>query len=149
MLTAQFTSWAQFHVYGLFFSQLSFNDRPNRKAMWIDCGIHAREWISPAFCLWFVHHVSPTELRCLRLFSVLCNRLHLFVRLSVFLLAVSSHHSVQDIIFKFCLMVDTSNSSRWFNFGANLVNPTVTPNVKVIQNCILPTASYGSQYIIL
>uniref|UniRef100_I3K2Q6 Carboxypeptidase B2 n=1 Tax=Oreochromis niloticus TaxID=8128 RepID=I3K2Q6_ORENI len=29
---------------------------PNRKAMWIDCGIHAREWISPAFCMWFVHH---------------------------------------------------------------------------------------------
>lgn len=26
--------------------------------MWIDCGIHAREWISPAFCLWFVQNVS-------------------------------------------------------------------------------------------
>eukprot|EP00063_Salmo_salar_P031912 XP_014006747.1 PREDICTED: carboxypeptidase O isoform X2 [Salmo salar] len=24
--------------------------------MWIDCGIHAREWISPAFCLWFVQY---------------------------------------------------------------------------------------------
>uniref|UniRef100_A0A3B3UE68 Carboxypeptidase B2 (plasma) n=1 Tax=Poecilia latipinna TaxID=48699 RepID=A0A3B3UE68_9TELE len=29
---------------------------PNKKAMWIDCGIHAREWISPAFCLFFVHY---------------------------------------------------------------------------------------------
>ncbi|XP_026878104.2 carboxypeptidase B2 [Electrophorus electricus] len=27
------------------------------KAMWMDCGIHAREWISPAFCLWFVRYV--------------------------------------------------------------------------------------------
>ncbi|XP_012671889.2 carboxypeptidase B2 [Clupea harengus] len=27
-----------------------------KKAIWIDCGIHAREWISPAFCLWFVDH---------------------------------------------------------------------------------------------
>uniref|UniRef100_A0A4W4GBB1 Peptidase M14 domain-containing protein n=1 Tax=Electrophorus electricus TaxID=8005 RepID=A0A4W4GBB1_ELEEL len=23
-------------------------------AMWMDCGVHAREWISPAFCQWFV-----------------------------------------------------------------------------------------------
>ncbi|XP_047211648.1 carboxypeptidase B2 isoform X2 [Girardinichthys multiradiatus] len=35
---------------------LSLNNRPNKKAMWIDCGIHAREWISPAFCLMFVHY---------------------------------------------------------------------------------------------
>ncbi|KAA8579834.1 hypothetical protein FQN60_006927 [Etheostoma spectabile] len=37
-------------------SQLSVNNRPNKKAMWIDCGIHAREWISTAFCLWFVQN---------------------------------------------------------------------------------------------
>uniref|UniRef100_A0A3B5AYL6 Carboxypeptidase B2 n=1 Tax=Stegastes partitus TaxID=144197 RepID=A0A3B5AYL6_9TELE len=40
----------------LYALKLSFNDRPNKKAMWTDCGIHAREWISPAFCLWFVHY---------------------------------------------------------------------------------------------
>ncbi|CAK6962472.1 carboxypeptidase B2 [Scomber scombrus] len=40
----------------LYALKLTFNDRPNKKAMWIDCGIHAREWISPAFCLWFVQH---------------------------------------------------------------------------------------------
>uniref|UniRef100_A0A672G3N1 Carboxypeptidase B2 (plasma) n=1 Tax=Salarias fasciatus TaxID=181472 RepID=A0A672G3N1_SALFA len=32
------------------------NNIPGKKAMWLDCGIHAREWISPAFCLWFVHY---------------------------------------------------------------------------------------------
>lgn len=42
--------------------QLSLNNRPNKKAMWIDCGIHAREWISPAFCLLFVHYVSTLYL---------------------------------------------------------------------------------------
>ncbi|XP_038575066.1 carboxypeptidase B2 [Micropterus salmoides] len=40
----------------LYVLKLSLNNRPNKKAMWIDCGIHAREWISPAFCLWFVKH---------------------------------------------------------------------------------------------
>ncbi|XP_036420789.1 carboxypeptidase B2 [Colossoma macropomum] len=27
------------------------------KAMWMDCGIHAREWISPAFCQYFIRYV--------------------------------------------------------------------------------------------
>ncbi|XP_010752113.2 carboxypeptidase B2 [Larimichthys crocea] len=40
----------------LYVLKLSLNDNPDKKAMWIDCGIHAREWISPAFCLWFVQH---------------------------------------------------------------------------------------------
>ncbi|XP_039997735.1 carboxypeptidase B2 [Xiphias gladius] len=40
----------------LYILKLSVNNRPNKKAIWIDCGIHAREWISPAFCLWFVHY---------------------------------------------------------------------------------------------
>ncbi|XP_030266223.1 carboxypeptidase B2 [Sparus aurata] len=40
----------------LYVLKLSMNNRPNKKAMWIDCGIHAREWVSPAFCLWFVRH---------------------------------------------------------------------------------------------
>uniref|UniRef100_A0A8C6V0U4 Carboxypeptidase O n=1 Tax=Neogobius melanostomus TaxID=47308 RepID=A0A8C6V0U4_9GOBI len=27
---------------------------PNKKIIWMDCGIHAREWIAPAFCQYFV-----------------------------------------------------------------------------------------------
>ncbi|KAL2087439.1 hypothetical protein ACEWY4_016267 [Coilia grayii] len=27
-----------------------------KNAIWVDCGIHAREWISPAFCMWLVDH---------------------------------------------------------------------------------------------
>uniref|UniRef100_A0A668APL6 Carboxypeptidase B2 n=1 Tax=Myripristis murdjan TaxID=586833 RepID=A0A668APL6_9TELE len=30
--------------------------KQDKKAIWIDCGIHAREWISPAFCMWFVQN---------------------------------------------------------------------------------------------
>uniref|UniRef100_A0A8D2LKL8 Peptidase M14 domain-containing protein n=1 Tax=Varanus komodoensis TaxID=61221 RepID=A0A8D2LKL8_VARKO len=32
--------------------------RGTEKAIFIDCGIHAREWISPAFCQWFLKEVS-------------------------------------------------------------------------------------------
>ncbi|XP_073710906.1 carboxypeptidase O isoform X3 [Misgurnus anguillicaudatus] len=29
-------------------------DGKQKKAIWMDCGIHAREWIAPAVCQWFV-----------------------------------------------------------------------------------------------
>ncbi|XP_068136855.1 carboxypeptidase B isoform X2 [Hyperolius riggenbachi] len=32
----------------------------NKKAVFIDCGFHAREWISPAFCQWFVKEAVGT-----------------------------------------------------------------------------------------
>lgn len=41
-------------------SQISQPSDKTKKIIWMDCGIHAREWISPAFCQWFVKEVSPT-----------------------------------------------------------------------------------------
>ncbi|XP_026056726.1 carboxypeptidase A6 [Carassius auratus] len=38
----------------LYVLQLGKRSRPSKKAVWIDCGVHAREWIGPAFCQWFV-----------------------------------------------------------------------------------------------
>ncbi|KAH1165404.1 hypothetical protein KIL84_022963 [Mauremys mutica] len=32
----------------------------NKKAIFMDCGFHAREWISPAFCQWFVKEAVST-----------------------------------------------------------------------------------------
>ncbi|NP_001278452.1 carboxypeptidase B precursor [Columba livia] len=32
----------------------------NKKAIFIDCGFHAREWITPAFCQWFVKEAVET-----------------------------------------------------------------------------------------
>ncbi|XP_036965184.1 carboxypeptidase O-like [Acanthopagrus latus] len=29
-----------------------------KKVIWMDCGIHAREWIAPAFCQWFVKEIA-------------------------------------------------------------------------------------------
>ncbi|KAG7239362.1 hypothetical protein INR49_029351, partial [Caranx melampygus] len=31
-----------------------------KKAIWMDCGIHAREWIAPAFCQYFVKQLLET-----------------------------------------------------------------------------------------
>lgn len=47
------SSYEKRPIYAL---KLSLNPRPDKKALWLDCGIHAREWISPAFCLWFVKY---------------------------------------------------------------------------------------------
>ncbi|NWH63699.1 CBPB1 Carboxypeptidase, partial [Geococcyx californianus] len=33
---------------------------PSKKAIFMDCGFHAREWISPAFCQWFVKEAVET-----------------------------------------------------------------------------------------
>ncbi|XP_065600017.1 carboxypeptidase B2 [Cyrtonyx montezumae] len=40
----------------LYVLKLSKRQGNPKSAIWIDCGIHAREWISPAFCLWFIGH---------------------------------------------------------------------------------------------
>ncbi|XP_058520271.1 carboxypeptidase O [Ochotona princeps] len=41
-------------MYYLKISQPSSNPK---KSIWMDCGIHAREWIAPAFCQWFVKEI--------------------------------------------------------------------------------------------
>ncbi|XP_075708371.1 carboxypeptidase B2 isoform X2 [Rhinoderma darwinii] len=40
----------------LYVLKMTGKEKTATNAIWIDCGIHAREWISPAFCLWFVGH---------------------------------------------------------------------------------------------
>ncbi|XP_068956183.1 carboxypeptidase A6 isoform X4 [Petaurus breviceps papuanus] len=39
---------------------LGRRSRAYKRAVWIDCGIHAREWIGPAFCQWFVKEALQT-----------------------------------------------------------------------------------------
>ncbi|KAJ7341527.1 hypothetical protein JRQ81_005731 [Phrynocephalus forsythii] len=47
---------ASYEKRPLYVLKLSNGDRTPKNAFWIDCGIHAREWIAPAFCLWFTAH---------------------------------------------------------------------------------------------
>ncbi|KAM7375330.1 hypothetical protein PAMA_014437 [Pampus argenteus] len=37
--------------------KIGVNTGEKKKAIWMDCGIHAREWISPAFCQYFVRQI--------------------------------------------------------------------------------------------
>ncbi|XP_069011373.1 carboxypeptidase O-like [Embiotoca jacksoni] len=36
---------------------LGHSEGREKKVIWVDCGIHAREWIAPAFCQWFVKEI--------------------------------------------------------------------------------------------
>lgn len=44
-------------------TQLGKKSSVNKPAIFMDCGIHAREWISPAFCQWFVKEVKSLNLK--------------------------------------------------------------------------------------
>ncbi|TDG96139.1 hypothetical protein EPR50_G00236720 [Perca flavescens] len=37
--------------------KIGLNTGEKKKAIWMDCGIHAREWIAPAFCQYFVRQI--------------------------------------------------------------------------------------------
>lgn len=62
----------------LYVLQLGKKSRRDKKAVWIDCGVHAREWIGPAFCQWFVkealhsYHSDPVTRR-------LMNQLYFYI----------------------------------------------------------------------
>ncbi|KAM5333191.1 mast cell carboxypeptidase A [Glossophaga mutica] len=49
-----------------------------RKAIFMDCGIHAREWISPAFCQWFVYQATKTYGRN-KIMTKLLDRMNFYV----------------------------------------------------------------------
>ncbi|XP_074047219.1 mast cell carboxypeptidase A [Macrotis lagotis] len=49
-----------------------------RRAIFMDCGIHAREWISPAFCQWFVYQAAKTYGRN-KIMTKLLDRLNFYV----------------------------------------------------------------------
>uniref|UniRef100_A0ABI7ZP80 Peptidase M14 domain-containing protein n=1 Tax=Felis catus TaxID=9685 RepID=A0ABI7ZP80_FELCA len=49
---------SSYEKYPLYVLKVSRKEQRAKNAIWIDCGIHAREWISPAFCLWFIGYTS-------------------------------------------------------------------------------------------
>uniref|UniRef100_A0A3Q4I3J7 Carboxypeptidase A6 n=1 Tax=Neolamprologus brichardi TaxID=32507 RepID=A0A3Q4I3J7_NEOBR len=49
------------------------------KAVWIDCGVHAREWIGPAFCQWFVKEVLINSYQYDSVMTRLLNQLNFYI----------------------------------------------------------------------
>ncbi|KAJ1114681.1 hypothetical protein NDU88_002912 [Pleurodeles waltl] len=49
---------SSFEKRPLYVLKLSGKEKSAKGAIWIDCGIHAREWVSPAFCMWFIGHAT-------------------------------------------------------------------------------------------
>ncbi|XP_055965852.1 carboxypeptidase B2 [Sorex fumeus] len=49
---------SSFEKNPLYVLKISSKEQRAKNAIWIDCGMHAREWISPAFCLWFIGYVT-------------------------------------------------------------------------------------------
>ncbi|XP_037655710.1 carboxypeptidase B2 [Choloepus didactylus] len=69
---------SSYEKHPLYVLKISRKEQRAKNAMWIDCGIHAREWISPAFCLWFVGHVTqPSEKETL--YTSLLNHMDFYV----------------------------------------------------------------------
>ncbi|XP_069846962.1 carboxypeptidase A6 isoform X2 [Dipodomys merriami] len=59
-LIQMFSIGRSYEGRALFILKLGRKSQAYKRAVWMDCGIHAREWIGPAFCQWFVREALLT-----------------------------------------------------------------------------------------
>ncbi|KAM9305590.1 carboxypeptidase O-like [Gastrophryne carolinensis] len=45
----------------IYYFRIGWPSEKKKKIMFMDCGFHASEWISPAFCQWFVREILSTH----------------------------------------------------------------------------------------
>ncbi|XP_071975590.1 carboxypeptidase O-like [Engystomops pustulosus] len=45
----------------IYYFRIGYPSDKKKKIMFVDCGFHAREWISVAFCQWFVNEIVSTH----------------------------------------------------------------------------------------
>ncbi|KAG8432762.1 hypothetical protein GDO86_017125 [Hymenochirus boettgeri] len=50
-----------FEIRPIYYFKIGWPSEKNKKIIWMDCGIHAREWISMAFCQWFVKEILESH----------------------------------------------------------------------------------------
>ncbi|MEE6490270.1 hypothetical protein FKM82_015822 [Ascaphus truei] len=56
-LVTQHFLGATYELRPMHYLKISQPSHNPKKIVWMDCGIHAREWITPAFCQWFVKEI--------------------------------------------------------------------------------------------
>ncbi|XP_073398022.1 carboxypeptidase O [Dendrobates tinctorius] len=67
--------YTKYHTMEEIFNWIQISKPSNepKKIIWMDCGIHAREWIAPAFCQWFVKEIVLNHQKDSRIQKVLKN----------------------------------------------------------------------------
>ncbi|XP_069839565.1 carboxypeptidase O isoform X2 [Dendropsophus ebraccatus] len=146
-----------------------------KKIIWMDCGIHAREWIAPAFCQWFVKEITQNHQKDSRIQKILKN-IDLYV-LPVLNIDGYIYTWTEDRLWRksrsmhengTCYGVDLNRNFnvKWCSFGSSTncsnnsycgVSPVSEPETKAVVNfvesrksemiCFLTIHSY-SQYIL-
>ncbi|KAM5152536.1 carboxypeptidase O isoform 2-T5 [Mantella aurantiaca] len=159
-------------IHFLKISQPSSNPK---KIIWMDCGIHAREWIAPAFCQWFVKEIVQNHEKDARIRKLLRN-LDLYV-LPVLNIDGYVYTWTTDRLWRksrsrhengTCYGVDLNRNfnSKWCNLGSSKncsdnsycgISPVSEPETKAVVDfvekrksdiiCFLTMHSY-SQYIL-
>ncbi|XP_075034729.1 carboxypeptidase O-like [Mixophyes fleayi] len=46
-----------YEIRSIYYFKIGLPSNKKKKIIWMDCGIHAREWISVAFCQWFIKEI--------------------------------------------------------------------------------------------
>ncbi|XP_040213266.1 carboxypeptidase O-like [Rana temporaria] len=46
-----------YEIRPIYYFKIGYPSDKKKKIIWMDCGIHAREWISVAFCQWFIREL--------------------------------------------------------------------------------------------
>lgn len=57
-------SYERRNIFGIKIGNLMMNNNSSssdQKIIFVECGIHAREWISPAFCIWLAGHLLSSS----------------------------------------------------------------------------------------
>ncbi|XP_066433917.1 carboxypeptidase O-like [Eleutherodactylus coqui] len=62
-----------YETRAIYYLKIGLPSYTRKKIIWMDCGIHAREWISVAFCQWFIREILNQHSKSTRIHKALQN----------------------------------------------------------------------------